>query len=66
MDLMAIVKELTEERDLVERAIISIERIALHRGKRRGRPPSWMTLLTDEVKAPKKRGRPPGKKRGAK
>ena len=58
MDLTAIIKELVDERDLVERAILSVERIAAQRGKRRGRPPAWMTLLTAEATVQKKRGRP--------
>ena len=57
MDITTIVKELLEERDLIDRAIISLERIALQRGKRRGRPPAWMTMLEDTKKT-KKRGRP--------
>jgi hypothetical protein len=58
MDLTTIVKELLEERDLIDSAIISLERIALQRGKRRGRPPAWMAMIDKESKAPKKRGRP--------
>jgi hypothetical protein len=58
MDLTTIVKELVEERDMIEAAIKSLERIALHRGKRRGRPPAWMTMLEEEATQPKKRGRP--------
>ncbi len=67
MDLMPIIKELMEERDLVEGAIISLERIAAQRGKRRGRPPAWMKLLEEaDATAPKKRGRPPIKRHAAK
>jgi len=58
MDITAIVKELMEEREMIDHAITSLERIALHRGKRRGRPPAWMTMLENEAKEPKKRGRP--------
>jgi hypothetical protein len=59
MDLTTIVKELKEERDILDRTIASLERIAMHRGKRRGRPPAWMSVLQTESKpAPKKRGRP--------
>jgi hypothetical protein len=58
MDLTAIVKELLEERDMIDAAIRSLERVALHRGKRRGRPPAWMSLLEEESNRPKKRGRP--------
>ncbi len=47
--------ELRQEREQIEEAILSLERLARGRGKRRGRPPSWM----QEVK---KRGRPPGSK----
>ena len=47
--------ELRMEREQIEEAIISLERLARGRGKRRGRPPAWMTEV-------KKRGRPPGSK----
>jgi hypothetical protein len=62
MDLTAIIKELIDERNLVESAILSVEKIAAQRGKRRGRPPAWMALITGKANGPKKRGRPPGKK----
>ena len=35
--------ELKAEREGVEQAITVLERIASGRGKRRGRPPTWMT-----------------------
>jgi hypothetical protein len=47
--------ELRQEREQVEEAIMTLERVARGRGKRRGRPPAWMT-------ATKRRGRPPGTK----
>jgi len=34
--------ELRDERAQIEQAILAIERLASGRGKRRGRPPSWM------------------------
>ena len=49
--------DLRQEREQIEEAILSLERLARGRGKRRGRPPAWM----HEVAA-KKRGRPPGSK----
>ena len=55
MDVAKILTELREEREQIEEAIISLERLASGRGKRRGRPPLW---LSDA----KKRGRPPGSK----
>jgi len=47
--------ELRNEREQVEQAIMVLERIARGQGKRRGRPPAWMSQG-------KKRGRPPGSK----
>jgi len=58
MDVSKILAELREERQQIEEAILSLERLAHGRGKRRGRPPAWMA----EVNAPKRRGRPPGSK----
>ncbi|HEY2016359.1 MAG TPA: hypothetical protein VGH38_22800 [Bryobacteraceae bacterium] len=57
MDVSKILTELREERQQIEEAIISLERLARGRGRRRGRPPSWISELTT-----KKRGRPPGSK----
>jgi hypothetical protein len=55
MDVTKILADLRQERDQLEEAILSLERLARGRGKRRGRPPAWMTVT-------KKRGRPPGSK----
>jgi hypothetical protein len=52
---MKMLAELRQEREQVEEAIMTLERVARGRGKRRGRPPAWMT-------ATKRRGRPPGSK----
>jgi len=58
MDVSKILAELREERRQIEEAILSLERLAHGRGKRRGRPPSWIS----EIDPPKRRGRPPGNK----
>ena len=58
MDVSKILVELREERRQIEEAILSLERLAQGRGKRRGRPPSWMS----EITTAKRRGRPPGSK----
>ena len=58
MDVAKILAELRAEREQIEEAILSLERLAQGRGKRRGRPPAWMTEA-------KKRGRPPGSKNKA-
>ena len=58
MDVSKILAELRQEREQLEEAILSLERLASGRGKRRGRPPAWMSEA-------KKRGRPPGSKNRA-
>jgi DNA invertase Pin-like site-specific DNA recombinase len=55
MDVSKMLAELRQEREQIEEAIMSLERLARGRGKRRGRPPAWMTEI-------KRRGRPPGSK----
>jgi hypothetical protein len=57
MDVAKILGELREERQQLEEAILSLERLARGRGRRRGRPPAWMAEITA-----KRRGRPPGSK----
>ncbi len=58
MDVTKILEELKQERAQIEEAILSLERLARGRGRKRGRPPAWMAA----VNPPKKRGRPPGSK----
>ena len=60
MDVQAILNELRQEREQIEEAIMSLERLARGQGKRRGRPPKWMTETG--ASAPRRRGRPPGSK----
>jgi hypothetical protein len=73
MDVMKVLAELRQERQQLEEAIMTLERLARSRGKRRGRPPAWMSqsgssssssttaaLSGDQPK--KRRGRPPGSK----
>ncbi len=55
MDVTKILGELRQEREQIEEAIISLERLARGRGRRRGRPPAWLAIA-------KKRGRPLGSK----
>jgi hypothetical protein len=55
MDVTKILGELRQEREQLEEAIISLERLARGRGRRRGRPPAWLAIA-------KKRGRPLGSK----
>jgi len=59
MDINKMLEELRAEQEHVEEAIIVLERLARGQGKRRGRPPAWMTTV-------KRRGRPPGSKNKSK
>lgn len=58
MDVAKILADLRQEREQLEEAILSLERLARGRGRRRGRPPAWMAEV-------KRRGRPPGSKNKA-
>jgi len=51
MDVAKILTELREEREQIEEAIISLERLARGRGKRRGRPPAWLADAKKRVKS---------------
>jgi hypothetical protein len=55
MDVMKMLADLRQEREQIEEAIITLERLARGCSKRRGRPPAWMAAI-------KRRGRPPGSK----
>jgi hypothetical protein len=55
MDINKMLSDLRTEREQVAEAIIVLERLSLGQGKRRGRPPKWMTQV-------KRRGRPMGSK----
>lgn len=68
MDVLKMLTELRQEREAIEEAILTLERLAKGQGKRRGRPPAWMAALRakEEAVAPKKkRGRPPKNKEAA-
>ena len=51
MDVTNILAELREEREQLEEAIVSLERLAQGRGRRRGRPPAWMSAAKKRIKA---------------
>ena len=58
MDVNKMLADLRQEREQIEEAILSLERLARGRGRRRGRPPAWL----NQIELPKRRGRPPGSK----
>ena len=55
MDINKMLAELRAERDQLAQAIVVLERLSVGQGKRRGRPPKWLTTV-------KRRGRPKGSK----
>ena len=55
MDVLKMLADLRHEREQIEEAILTLERLSQGRAKRRGRPPAWMATV-------KRRGRPPGSK----
>jgi hypothetical protein len=69
--------ELRLEREQIEEAILTLERLARGRGRRRGRPPAWLKEAASNMAnnneeeesdsltgstEPRRRGRPPGTK----
>jgi len=59
MDILKMLSDLRQERDQIDEAIVALERLAQRYGKRRGRPPAWMSAPKG---VPKRRGRPLGSK----
>lgn len=56
-----IIAELRQEQEQIDHAIMALQLMDRGQGKRRGRPPKWLSEQT--AQAPKRRrGRPPGSK----
>ncbi len=55
MDINKMLADLRTERDQISEAILVLERLSVGQGKRRGRPPKWLTQV-------KRRGSPKGSK----
>lgn len=63
MDVTKVLADLRQEKQQIDEAILSLERLAAGSGPRRGRPPAWMVearLAGPITPVVKKRGRPPG------
>jgi|SRR5689334_23196614 len=54
MDIAKMISELRVERESIEQAIIALERVVRSSGKRRGRPPKWMSESTQAAEPPKR------------
>ncbi len=65
MDIPKLLADLRAEREQIEEAILSLERLAAGQGKRRGRPPAWL-VAAKQTTTTKRRGRPPGSKNAPK
>lgn len=76
MDVDKMLVDLRLEREQIEEAILTLERLARGRGRRRGRPPGWLKEAQQavaeegqnpvvELNEPRRRGRPPGKSKQA-
>jgi hypothetical protein len=50
MDITKILEDLRQERDQLEEAILSLERLAAG-GRRRGRPPAWIAAVRQQQTA---------------
>ncbi len=52
MDVHAILKELHQERELLNQAILTLEILVRGEGKRRGRPPRWLRKARQDHPSP--------------
>ncbi|MFB3776432.1 MAG: hypothetical protein ACE141_02445 [Bryobacteraceae bacterium] len=61
MDVSRILAELRVEREQIEEAILSLERLAASRGRRRGRPPKWMAEAKKRIRVQARKADSPAK-----
>lgn len=61
MDIGKVLDELRQELQQIDEAILSLERMLVGTGKRRGRPPAWMAPVKEA--APVKKRAPKSKSR---
>ena len=61
MDVAGILDQLRLEREQIEEAILSLERLASGQEKRRGRPPKWMAEAKKRARAQAKKTESPGR-----
>ena len=54
------ISELYEERERLEQAIAALEQVASKGGRRRGRPPKWLTQARKRAEQQGEPAKPPG------
>jgi hypothetical protein len=64
LDVDKMLADLRLEREQIEEAILTLERLARGRGRRRGRPPSWLKEAQDGS-GPEATSAPPDPKKRA-
>lgn len=65
MDVTKILEELRQERQNLEEAIMTLERLAEGRGRRRGRPPTWLVEARKRGEMPPPASKPRTEKAGS-
>jgi len=58
MNLTKILEDLRQEREQIDEAILSLERLAAGSGPRRGRPPAWLKAHKGRTRATKTKEAP--------
>ena len=58
MNLTKIIAELREQKDALEASMITLERLARSQGKRRGRPPLFLSAASQDETATGRKRRP--------
>jgi len=58
MNLTKILEDLRQEREQIDEAILSLERLAAGSGPRRGRPPAWLKAQQSRTRPGKSKEAP--------
>lgn len=61
MNLTKILGDLRQEREQIDEAILSLERLAANSGPRRGRPPAWLKARKGRSRLPASKETPAAK-----
>ena len=61
MNLTKILEDLRQEREQIDEAILSLERLAAGSGPRRGRPPAWLKAQRGHLRPARSKETPAAK-----